>query len=163
MKSEAVETYLKGRVSDLLKRIQSFEGKIISDREEFMTIRQKVQAYKKQNPGSTYEDVKEDLLKLMDLHYYSFLMEQNLQHILNIALELNTMCNIIDLDLKLEGENAEAMKNIAKAKPDIFTLNDKNEIVFADDEYKTMITSALDTKKQDLENLKDMYNSLVIQ
>jgi hypothetical protein len=160
MKVEAVETYLKGRVLDLLKRIQSFEGKIISDREEFMTIRKKVQAYKKENPGSTYEDVKDDLLKLMDLHYFSFLMEQNLQHILNVALELNTMCNVIDLDLNLEGENAEAMRNISKAKPDIFTLNDKNEIVFADDEYKTMITSALDTKKQDLENLKDMYNSL---
>jgi hypothetical protein len=160
MKNESVEVYLKGRVSELLNRVEKFEKRIISDREEFAKTRKGLQDHKKNNPNGSYEDVKDNLRKLMDLHYYSFLMEQNLQHNVNTILELSTMAKFFDIDLGLEGDRAEAMKNISNAKPDIFTINDSGEVVLADDEFKNMISQALESKKVDNNNLKDMYETL---
>jgi phosphoglycolate phosphatase-like HAD superfamily hydrolase len=160
MKNESVEVYLKGRVSELLNRVEKFEKRIISDREEFAKTRKGLQDHKKNNPNGSYEDVKDNLRKLMDLHYYSFLMEQNLQHNVNTILELSTMANFFDINLGLEGDRAEAMKNISNAKPDIFTINDLGEVVLADDEFKNMISQALESKKVDNNNLKDMYETL---
>jgi hypothetical protein len=160
MKNESVETYLKSRVNDLLNRVEKFEKRIFTDREEFMKTREVVKSHKKSNPSGSYEDVKSDLIRLMDLHYYSFLMEQNLQHILNTLIELNTMSNIFDIDLGLDENKKEAMKNISNQKSDIFIVNDSGDVVFSDEDFKKVITEALETRKASNDSLKEMYENL---
>lgn len=160
MENNQLENYLKGRVSDLLDRVRTFEKKILEDREAFAATRKKLQDYKRDNPSSSYEEVKSDLASIQDLHYNSFLLENNLNLVVSNLVELSTLVSFFNVELGLDEEKKAALDTISSINPNVFTVNDKGEIVITDDELSQTVKATLESKMNDPENLSEIYKSL---
>lgn len=160
MENNQLENYLKGRVSDLLDRVKTFEKKILEDRENFAATRKKLQDYKRANPSSSYEEVKGDLASIQDLHYNSFLLENNLNLVVSNLVELSTLVSFFNVELDLDEEKKAALDTISSMNPNVFTVNDKGEIVITDDELSQTVKATLESKMNDPENLSEIYKSL---
>ena len=162
MAKTTVEIYLKEKVREYLKNIEVFEGKHIADRKEFNELQQKTQMFKKDNPEGTYEDVKEELIRIQEVHYWSFLLEQNMKHELIKAKELLTLADIMGIDLELEGDDAEAAKAIRSQDSDMFHIDSKGDVVLLDNEYRPQLEGAINQRKADTNNLKTMYANIPV-
>jgi len=162
MAKTTVEIYLKEKVGEYLKNIEIFEKKHIADREEFVNLQKKTQSFKMNNPEGTYEDVKEDLIRIQEVHYWSYLLEQNMKHELIKAKELLTFSDLIGINLELEGDNAEAAKIIRSQESDMFHVNSKGEVALLDNEFKPQLEGAINNRKADNTNLKTMYENIPV-
>ena len=160
MEKSKTNIYLNEKVKELLEMAQAFEKKVISDRESFFTSQVAVQTIKKNKPGAVYTEVKEDLLTMQKSHYNSFLLEQNLQHVLNTLIEMNTMSIVLGIELELNDDEKSALKEIGKSSTNLFTLNKNKEVVYADNELRPVIEKTINEKQNDPENLEKMFVSI---
>lgn len=160
MAKATVELYLKEKVKEYLKTIEAFEKKHLADREEFITLQQKIQMFKANNPDSSYEAVKEELIRLQEVHYWSFLLEQNMKHELVKTKELITLSDILGIDFELEGDDNIALQNIRTQDSDMFQLDKDGEVILVDNSFKPQLEGALNSAKTNVENLKVMYSNV---
>lgn len=158
--SKKVDTYLKDRINELLKRANLFEKRVLSDREKFLESQKIVQDFKRDNPSDPYDKVKDDLITMQESHYNSFLLEQNLQHTLNTIVELNTMASVLEIDLQLSEDYDKALKFISNSPNNLFTISDSDEVVLADNELRPVVEKALAERQKDPNNLRDMFSQI---
>jgi hypothetical protein len=160
MEKEKVDIYLKEKVGEYLRTIEVFEKKHISDREEFINLQRKTQMFKKDNPEGTYKDVKDDLVKIQELHYWSFLLEQNMKHELVKVKELITLSDLLGIELDLVGDDAKAAKAIKSQSSDMFYVDKAGEVSLLDTEFRPQIEQAINSKKTDIDTLKSMFDNI---
>ena len=160
MEKATVEMYLKEKLAEYLRNIEVFETKNLADREEFTSLQQKTQMFKKDNPKGTYEDVKEELIRIQEVHYWSFLLEQNMKHELIKAKELITLSDILGVDLGFEGDKEEAVKAIRSQESDMFFVDGKGDVSLLDNEFKPQLEGAINARKADTTNLRTMFENI---
>ena len=136
MEKEKVEIYLKEKVGEYLRTIEVFEKKHMSDREEFVNLQKKTQMFKKDNPDGTFKDVKDDLIKIQELHYWSFLLEQNMKHELVKVKELLTLSDILGVKLDLVGDHVKAAEAIKGQESDMFYVDKSGGVSLLDTEFR---------------------------
>lgn len=157
MAKSKTDIYLNEKVKELLEMAQAFEKRVISDRESFFTSQVAVQTLKKNNPEAAYTEVQEDLVTMQKSHYNSFLLEQNLQHVLNTLIEMNTMSIVLGVELELTEDEKSALDVIGKSSTNLFTLDKNKEVIYADNELRPMIEKTINEKQNDPETLKKMF------
>tara|TARA_R110000772_G_scaffold59348_8_gene134400 strand:+ start:383 stop:883 length:501 start_codon:yes stop_codon:yes gene_type:complete len=162
MSKEKVEIYLQEKIQEYLKTLEVFEKKNLADREQFVSIQQKTQMFKKDNPEGTFKDVKENLIKIQELHYWSFLLEQNMKHELVKVKELIVLSDILGIKLELVNDHQEAVEAIRKQESDMFYVDKSGGVSLLDTEFKPQIEAAINDKKADEENLKTMYSHIPV-
>lgn len=160
MAKKTTEIYLNEKIKELLEKANYFEKRVVKDREDFFMNQIKVQEFKKDNPEGTFKDVAESLKTMQETHYNSFLLEQNLQHILNTVMELNNMAQILDVEIDLSDKEREALDKLSQASTSIFTLDENKEVVLADTEMKEYIEKAAKERLGDDKGLEQMYVSI---
>jgi phosphoglycolate phosphatase-like HAD superfamily hydrolase len=157
-----LKTYLNTRVNELLTKADLFQKQLISYRENFVDLRVKLQATKKVNPNTPISDVKDDLIRLQESHYNAFLLEQNLQHTLNVLIELGNMSNVLNIDLDLDEDKSRKLKDIAQNSSDLFMINGNNEVVFADNEIRELVEKTFKERNSNEELLTTLFEELPI-
>ncbi len=160
MAKEDIEIYLKEKVGEYLKNIEVFEKKHHSDREVFVNLQKKTQMFKSENPKGTFKDVKDDLVKIQEVHYWSFLLEQNMKHELIKVKELVTLSEVLGISLEFEGDNKKAIDAIKLQESDMFYVDKAGGVSLMDTEFKPQIEEAINSRKSDPENLKVMYSNI---
>lgn len=158
-KSQA-NIYINEKVKELLEKAEAFEKRVLSDREQFFQSQLAVQTLKKNNPDAKYTDAKEDLVTMQKTHYNSFLLEQNLQHVLNTLIELNNMAIVLKIELDLNEEQKKALELIGKSSTNLFTLDKDKNVVFADNEFKPVIEKEMNDKQNDPKTLESMFSQI---
>jgi uncharacterized protein YbcV (DUF1398 family) len=160
MENKELNVYLNERMKELLNKAQAFEKRVISDRESFMKSMSAVKKAKEDNKDTNYKDHKDDLINMQKTHYNSFLLEQNLQHVLNTIIEVSNMANILKVELDLPEEEKKALETITKTSTNIFTLDKAGEVVLADSEMRPMIEQAMNEKITDDTQLKVVFDNM---
>jgi|31_taG_2_1085359.scaffolds.fasta_scaffold00206_13 hypothetical protein len=160
MENKDLTIYLNQRIKELLTKAQAFEKKVISDRESFMKSMETVKKAKESGESLDFKDYKEDLINMQKTHYNSFLLEQNLQHILNTVIEISNMSNILKVDLDLTEEDSKALDAITKSSSNLFTLNKSGDVVLAETEMKPMVEQAMNQKITEDSQLKVLFDNM---
>jgi hypothetical protein len=155
-KSQA-NIYINEKVKELLDKAEAFERRVLSDREEFFQSQVAVQSAKKANPDAKYTDVRENLITMQKTHYNSFLLEQNLQHVLNTLIEMNNMAIVLDIELDLNDDQRKALDIIGKSSTNLFTLDKEKNVVFADNELRPVVEKEMNDKQNDPKTLESMF------
>lgn len=162
MKVEQVETYIKEKVKETLGVIESFEKKVIDDRTNVEEMRKRILKNKDEN--GSWKDVKDDLIGIQKVHYYSFLLEQDLKNQHIRAEELLTQANVFGIDLGLEGRDAEAAKNILKGQNSMFGMSRDNKgnpiINLLDSPLKAQIEFGIESRLKDEKGLQEIYQNM---
>jgi len=115
-----------------------------------------------ERPNTPISDVKDDLIRLQESHYNAFLLEQNLQHTLNVLIELGNMSNILNIDLDLDEDKSRKLKDIAQNSSDLFMINGNNEVVFADNEIRELVEKTFKERNSNEELLTTLFEELPI-
>ena len=155
-----LNVYLNTRIEELLTKSILFEKKLISYREDFIMLKARLQATKKADPSTPVSKVKDDLVKLQESHYNAFLLEQNLQHTLNVLIELATASNILNIELNLDEDKKKRLEEIAKSSSDLFTINENKDVVFVDNEVRELIDKTFNERNSNEELLKTLFEEL---
>lgn len=162
MAKTTVELYLKEKVSEYLNNIEAFEKKHLADKEEFDSLQKKTQTFKSTNPDGTYEGVKAELIRIQEVHYWSFLLEQNMKHELIKAKELLTIADISGVDLELNEEHTKAAQMIRSQESEMFFVDGSGGVALLDNEFKPQLEGALNARKTDTNNLKAMFDNIPV-
>lgn len=159
MSNKEVEIYFKEKIREHLNRIKKFEEKLIKDSELVEENRAAILSNKANKDGK-YEDVREELIAIQKLHYYSFFLEQSYKYELVRVEELITAATILKIDLGLEGEDELAVKNITSGQSRVFNVDNKGDVVILDGPMKDEIEKGIEPRLSDENVLKDMYNNV---
>jgi hypothetical protein len=160
MENKDLTIYLNERMKELLTKAQAFEKKVISDRESFMKSMETVKKAKDSGEKVDYKDHKDDLINMQKSHYNSFLLEQNLQHVLNTIIEISNMANVLKVELELPEEERKALDTITKTSTNLFTLDKEGNVVLADTEMKPMVEQAMNQRVADDSQLKVLFDNM---
>ena len=158
-KSQA-NIYINEKVKELLEKAEAFEKKVLTDREAFFQSQLAIQTAKKDDPDAKYTDFKDELVTMQKTHYNPFLLEQNLQHVLNTLIELNSMAAVLKIDLDLDEDQKKALDLIAKSSTCLFTIDKDKNVVFADNEFKPIIEKEMNDKQNVPKTLESMFSQI---
>jgi hypothetical protein len=157
------QVYLDTKINEYLKKSILFEKKLFSYREDFTMTKAKLQALKKIDPNTPISNVKEDIVKLQENHYNAFLLEQNLQHTLNVLIELGNMANVLNIDLNLSDDYKNRLADIVKSSSDLFMVNENQEVTFVDNEIRSTIEKTFNERNSNEELLKALFDELPLE
>lgn len=162
-KGKNMETYIAERLKEVLNRTEVFEQKVIADQEEFMKLQTEIAMFKKENPDGTYKDVVDKLRRMQELHYYAFLLEQNLKNELIRAEELGILADIMNFDLGLTESQQDAMKLIRSGESSIFAVNSKGEVGLLDGPARESIEAGINMQKGNPEVLSRTFLQIQVK
>ena len=160
MSKSQANIYVNEKVKELLEKAEAFEKKVLLDRERFFQSQLAIQTTKRDNPDAKYTDVREELVTMQKTHYNSFLLEQNLQHVLNTLIEMNNMAIVLKIDLDLTEDQRKALDIIGKSSTNLFTLDKDKNVVFADNEFTPVIEKQMNDKQNDPKTLESMFSQI---
>jgi hypothetical protein len=162
MGKTTVENYVKDRIFNGLSNLEAFESKNLKDKEEFMALQQSTQLFKKDNPDESYKAIQSDLVRIQELHYWSFLLEQNMKNDLIKIRELILIADLTGIDLELDEDKAKAVEVIRSQDSELFQVNSSGMVSLVDSEFRPDLEKGINDRKSDPKNLETMYASIPV-
>ena len=145
MSNKAIETYLVEKIKEFLNTAEIFEREVLASQEKHMTNQIVVQDYKKKNPDGNFTEVKKNLIDIQDSYYKSFLLEQNLRHMLSTLKELYLMAQSTGVKIDLSENHKSVIDEIMKHSNNVFRAERNKdggpEVSTTPPRYSTQISS----------------------
>jgi len=159
MTESDAKNFIKGKVEEQLNNVKVFYDKVQNDQREGQILSAKIVKAREANEEEGFEESKENLIRMQELHYNTFLLDTSLRQSQCLLYEYNTMAKLFGVELKFEGETQNFFDQAVKDNPYMFTV-DKGKVVMIKTTETDAAMRALEDKMRSEENLKAIYKNM---
>jgi hypothetical protein len=155
-KRKSIEAYIQSKIMEYLNKSSEFYKKIQSSQAIIENVDASIRNLKREKGDEGFEQAKQQLITLQEVHYNMFLLDQSVKQIQFGIHELSLIAQIFDIDIPLEDDRKEFYNVVSKTNPHIFEI-EKGEVVMVKNEMTSVLTNAMNKKLHTDESLMKIY------
>lgn len=155
----SIEGYIKEKVKEYLITSSAFFKQIQSNQAALKKNQEDIIKLKADKGKGGFKEAKGKIIKLQEVHYNTFLLDQSAKHLQGTIYELNVLATLFNIELDIPEGAKDYYDTVVATSPHIFTLQD-GQPAMVDSEVTTTIMDALQNKIQSEEALKQIYASM---
>lgn len=149
--------YILTRIKEKLNEVNVMERRVISDKKDGQELQVLIQNAKRENPEASYKELRVELTRLQELHYFSFLIEEQQKLNISILKELATMADILKIDVDVEGEDKQALDFVKGMDNTMFIVDSQGDIIIPNSDNKKLLEESIKKQATSEQKLKEVY------
>lgn len=159
MKTNNIEGYIQEKIKEYVNTASAYSQRVQSDIGAFDLIKADIQKLKADKGEKGFPEAKGKIVKLQEVHYNMFLLDQSMKQLQGILYELGTICRLFGLEVELAGEAKAYFETMSSVSPHIFVIEQGQPVLVTND-VTTPLIQALQAKMESEEALQAVYKSL---
>lgn len=157
-KQHPIELYIQTKIVEYLNKSSEFYKKIRSSQETIEKVDASIWQVKKERGDEGFEQAKQQLITLQEVHYNMFLLDQSVKQIQFGIHELGVIAKLFNIEIPMREDTKEFYAMISRTNPHIFDI-EKGEVVMIQNEMTSVLMKAVSKKLHTDESLLKMYSN----
>lgn len=158
-KTNDIEKYIKEKLKEYIATSSVFTQRIQSDIGAQALFIEEIKRIKADKGEKGFPEAKGKIIKLAEVHYNMFLLDQSLKQLQGIIHEYGTLCKLFDVEVDVPEDAKAYYDTILSVNPHIFVV-EQGQPVFVNNDLNTQLMDALRSKSNSEEALKLTYQTI---
>lgn len=159
MKTNNIDKYVVEKIKEYVNTASAYSQRVQSDLGALALIKSEIQKIKADKGEKGYPEAKGRIVKLQEVHYNMFLLDQSMKQLQGILYEYGTICKLFGITVELPKEEKAYFETMSSVSPHIFVI-EQGQPVLVTNNVTTPLIQALQSKMESEEAAQEIYRSL---